>query len=144
MRWNNTLSIINNPQSFPALDSNFFRPNSYRWFGNGEQFSTNQWYSAGPQSNNLLNVDWEYVAQGITTAGNLLRTCAEKIKLVDLSMSAHPNPVAVGQTVYIDADIEECMLNGAVIEVYNLAGNRIDTVKVQGRLTPINIRYATG
>jgi len=61
-----------------------------------------------------------------------------------LSMSAHPNPVAVGQTVYIDADIEECMLNGAVIEVYNLAGNRIDTVKVQGRLTPINIRYATG
>jgi len=144
MRWNNTLSIINNPDNFAALNSNFFRPDSYRWLGNGQQFSTNQWYSAGPQSNNLLNDSWEYVAQGTTTTGNILRTCPQYISLVSLNMSAHPNPVSIGQTLFLEADVDECLLDGAVIEVFSLAGNRVDSVKVQGRLTPINVRYSTG
>ncbi|MCL2412641.1 MAG: InlB B-repeat-containing protein [Bacteroidales bacterium] len=144
MRWNNTLSIINNPDNFPALNSNYFRANSYRWFADGQLFSINQWYSAGPQSNNVLNDTWEYVAQGTTMSGNLLRTCPQYISLVSLNVKAHPNPVSVGETLYVEADVDESLLKGAIIVVYGQAGNHIDTIKVRGRFTPINIRYSTG
>ncbi|MCL2413808.1 MAG: InlB B-repeat-containing protein [Bacteroidales bacterium] len=144
MHWNNTLSIINNPDNFAALNSSNFRADSYRWFGNGQQFSTNQWYSAGPESNNLLNDTWEYVAQGITEEGNLLRTCPQYITLIPMTVSAHPNPVAFGETLYIEADLDESLLKNAVIEVFDFTGKRVDYLKVQGRLTPVHVRYSTG
>ena len=31
-----------------------------------------------------------------------------------------------------------------MIEVYDITGNRVDYLQTQGRLTPVNVRYATG
>jgi len=61
-----------------------------------------------------------------------------------MAVSAHPNPVAFGGTLYIEADIEESLLKNAVIDVFDFTGKRVDSLKVQGRLTPVNVRYSTG
>jgi len=49
-----------------------------------------------------------------------------------------------GQTVYIEADVEEELLENAVIEVYDIAGTRADLLYVQGRTTSVSIRYVRG
>jgi len=91
-----------------------------------------------------LNDTWEYVAQGTTLDGNVLRTCPQYISLVSFNVNAYPNPITIGETLYFEADIDETLLNGAVIHVFNLVGKHIDTINVQGRTTPINIRYSAG
>jgi hypothetical protein len=60
-------------------------------------------------------------------------------------VKAYPNPVSTAQTLYIDADIDENLLHGAVIDVYSISGTHIERIKVQGRLTTLTLRnYVTG
>ena len=138
MRWNNTLSVINNPASNGGY--NF---TSYRWFRDGQEFWTGQWYSAGANGE-TLNTNYEYQVEVTTANGKVFRTCPNRVTLKSMEVKAYPNPVANGQTLYIEADVDEELLKGAVIEVYDLSGNRIDYMKAQGRLTPVNRPYTTG
>jgi len=142
MHWNNTLSVINNK----TVNSDFdFRDNSYRWFrvGESQPFNTGQWWSAGAQGE-MLSTTTEYYVEATNIAGKLLITCPTRITLIGISVNVRPNPVDMGQTLYIEADINEELLKGAVIEVYDVSGNCIDYLQAQGRLTPVNVHYATG
>jgi len=75
MRWDNTLSIINNPEN-----NGGFSFTSYRWFRNGQQFNTAQWWSAGPNGE-FLDTIFEYEAEATTAGGITLRTCPTIIRL---------------------------------------------------------------
>ena len=86
MRWNNTLSIINNPDNnggFSFVKYRWFRnPNNnggYNWFSEGLVFETAQWWSAGAQGQLLDTINW-YEAEGTTASGNRLRTCPHQIR----------------------------------------------------------------
>ena len=57
---------------------------------------------------------------------------------------AYPNPVGVGQTLYIETDTDNRLLQNAVIEVYNLFGQRIGSYPVQGRLTTVHMERPVG
>ena len=91
-----------------------------------------------------MNTVHEYYVEAVTADDNVLRTCANKIRLHGLAVKAYPSPVASGQTLYIEANADEELLKGAVIEVYDTSGNRIDYLKAQGRLTPVNVDYVKG
>ena len=137
MRWNNTLSVFNNP-----ANNGGYSFVSCRWFRNGEEFSTAQWWSAGPNGE-PIDTEYEYQVEVITTDGMKLLTCPATIMLRGTNLKAYPNPAAKGQTLYIEVDVDEELLKGAVIEVYDLSGNRVDYLSVQGRLTPVDIQYNT-
>ena len=141
MRWNNTLSVINNP-----ANNGGFKFTSYRWFRDGQMFCTEQWFTED-QHGRALNPEHEYQVEATTTDGKVLNTCTSVITLknsTSMEMIAHPNPVDMGQTLYIEADVDDHLLINAVIEVYDLTGNRIDHMRAQGRLTPVSVRYTTG
>ena len=80
MRWNNTLSIINNPEN-----NGGFSFVTYRWFREGQEFNTAQWWSAGAQGQLLDTINW-YEAEGTTADGNRLRTCPHQIVLEDFGI----------------------------------------------------------
>ena len=140
MRWNNTLSVINNPANNGGF--NFVE---YRWFqvGNTVPISSDQWWSAGAKGEELDTLH-EFFVEVVTNDGTMMRTCPSYITLRKMAVKAYPSPVSTGQTVYLEADVDEELMKGAVIEVYDIAGNRVDYLMVQGRLTPININYTTG
>jgi hypothetical protein len=139
MRWNNTLTVVNNP-----ANNGGYTFTSYKWYRNGQEISTEQSWSAGAHGEKLNPADVfhvELTAEGIT---GILRSCDGRITLKSMEIKAWPNPVSKGETLYVEADVDEELLQGAVIEVYNISGNRIDRLNVQGRLTPVSIKYASG
>ncbi|MDR0712766.1 MAG: T9SS type A sorting domain-containing protein, partial [Bacteroidales bacterium] len=139
MRWDNTLTVINNP-----ANNGGYTFTSYRWFRNGQEIASGQSWSAGKDGEKLNPSDVYYVtvtAEGITGE---IRSCESNVSLRSAKLRAHPNPVSQGQTLYVEADIDDELLKDAVIEIYNIAGIRVGQMKVQGRLTPVDVRYSSG
>jgi hypothetical protein len=143
VRWNNTLSVINNQTTNGGY--NF---NSYKWYRNGELIGTGQWWSVGDNDERINPDDLYYVeVTGMHTSGvsKTLRSCEACITtLKTLEVKAYPNPVFTGQTFYIEADLDNEMLEDATVEVYNMSGIRIDNLKLQGHLTSVNASYTSG
>ena len=139
IRWNNTLSVVNNP-----ANNGGFSFVAFRWFRDGQEFSTAQWWSAGAKGE-TIDADCVYQIEMTTTDGRILRTCPHRITLRSMEVKAYPTPVVAGQTLYVDADVDEELLQDAFIEVYSLSGVRVgERLQVEGRLTPIRIRYPAG
>jgi hypothetical protein len=138
VRWNNTLTVINNP-----ANNGGYAFTSYRWFRNGQEISTGQSWSAGANGESLSPADMYYVEVTGDFEGTL-RTCESAVSLRNMKVNAYPNPVAAGQTLYIQADVDDELLEEAVIEVYNMTGNRVGQLRVQGRLTPVSVKYHAG
>jgi len=139
VRWNNTMTIINNP----AYNGGYTFV-EYKWFYNGRQLSTEQWHSAGYDGRAIPA--GEYRVEMVTESREVLHSCYNESILLPISMDAqaYPNPVPAGGTLNLDAGVEEEQLRGAVVEVYNMQGKRVATQKVQGRLTSIPVHYQTG
>ena len=60
---------------------------------------------------------------------------------------AYTNPVSAGGVLWIEAadEVDEKLLNGAIIEIYSVAsGRRVDRILCTGRLTPTTMKYGTG
>ena len=59
-------------------------------------------------------------------------------------LNAYPNPVGVGQTLYLKTDTDDRLLQNAVIEVYDILGRHIGHYPIQGHITAVNVKYTTG
>lgn len=137
-RWNNTMTVINNPDN-----NGGYRFTSFKWFRNGQEIATGQSYSAGSQREKLNATDKYYVELTSEDFEGVMRSCEGYPKLKSQTVTAYPNPLKLGETVYVDADVEEELLEGAVIDVYSISGLKIMQMKVQGRLTPIDLSNAS-
>jgi hypothetical protein len=76
MRWNNTLTVINNP-----ANNGGYTFNSFKWFRNGVQFSTGQSISAGPNGELLNPADVYYVEVTAIGVAGVIRSCATTVTL---------------------------------------------------------------
>jgi len=137
-RWNNTLTVINNPDN-----NGGYRFTSFKWFKNGVELATGQSYTAGSNHELLSAADRYYVELTGEQFEGTLRSCEGTPNLKSSTIKAYPNPADRYETVYVEADVDEELLEGAVIEVYNVSGLKNNQVKVQGRLTPVTLKNAT-
>lgn len=137
-RWNNTMTVINNPEN-----NGGYHFTSYKWFRNGQEIATGQSYSAGNLYETLNPSDKYYVELTGEQFEGTLRSCEGYPKLRSQIVKAYPNPVSINETVYIDADVDEELLEGAAIDVYNISGLKIMQLKVQGRYTPVKLSNAS-
>lgn len=138
-RWNNTFTVINNPDN-----NGGYSFTSYKWYRNGQEISTEQSWSAGANGELLNTTDRYYVELTAHNFAGVLRTCESTVALRNMSVRAYPNPVSSSQTLYVEADVNDELLQDAVIEVYNAAGNCVGLLKVQGQLTPVDVNYTSG
>ena len=143
MRWEyNTLTVINNGANNGGFD---FSSARYQWFCDDQPISngTEQSLSSDPNGG-ILSQGYYHVEVSFSASPGFIRTCSKYVSFNKMEVSAWPNPVRSGQTLYLEADVEDEMLKNGLIEVYNISGIRVDRLNVQGRLTPVCIRYAQG
>ncbi|MDR1503514.1 MAG: T9SS type A sorting domain-containing protein [Prevotella sp.] len=137
-RWDNTLII--NANSNANGDYKFTR---YKWFKDNTEIGTRQYYSAGAKKTDVLSGN--YYVQLITKDGQVLRTWEKQIALKNsMVMKTYPNPLKAGETIYVQLDTDQELLNNAIIEIYNINGIKVGTTKATSNTTPILIPRSTG
>jgi len=138
VKWNNTLMLYLN-----KLED--YEVTSYQWYKDNSPVSgeTKAVYSAGSKKDNLLDQNASYHIV-MNTADGALRTESKQITLKNMGVQAYPNPVKLNETVTIEANIEEELLDGAIIEIYNISGNKVNTLKVQGHATTVKMPSGAG
>lgn len=137
-RWNNTMTVINNPDN-----NGGYRFTSFKWFRNGQEIATGQSYSAGNLYETLNPTDKYYVELTGEQFGGTLRSCEGSPKLRSQIVKAYPNPALLRETIYVEADVDEELLEGAVIDVYSISGLKIMQLKVEGKHTPVKLSNAS-
>lgn len=138
-RWNNTLIVNNNSST-----NGGYSFTAYKWYKNGSEIGNNQYYSAGAKKSDILDKNAAYYVQVTTANGEVLRTCDENVTLKSMDIKAYPNPVKSNELLYVDVDIDPELMANAVIEVYNIMGLRITTLKVEGKVTPVSLPDTSG
>ena len=138
MRWNNTLTVINNP-----ANNGGFRFTSYTWYRNDREISREQSWSLNSNGEWINPADEFHVILTAEGYSGFLQTCKSKISLRDIP-KLYPNPVSVGQIIHIDADISSEDLQNTVIEIYNAVGQLIETLQPTSLWIPINNQYSAG
>jgi hypothetical protein len=136
--WNNTLVASNNSEN-----NGGYRFTSYRWYRNETQISTHQWWSAGSDGRHIDASDVfrvELTADGVS---GILRSSESTATLRNANFTAYPNPVVQGQSIQVQADMEEDVMKGATIELYNYQGQLIETMPATSQAT-IHARYPRG
>jgi len=86
-RWNNTLTVINNPANNGGLQFT-----SFKWFRNNKEICTEQSWSVSPNGDYINPIDEFYVELTADGYSEVLRTCKSKITLKDIDVMYSPNP----------------------------------------------------
>ncbi|MFV0419511.1 MAG: MBG domain-containing protein [Dysgonomonas sp.] len=137
-RWNNTMTVINNPDN-----NGGYRFTSFKWFRNGQEIASGQSYSAGSLYETLDPADKYYVEITGEQFDGTLRSCEGSPKLRSQTVKAYPNPALLSETVFVEADVDEELLEGAVIDVYSVSGLKIMQLKAEGKYTPVKLSNAS-
>ncbi|GHT53614.1 hypothetical protein AGMMS49982_17010 [Bacteroidia bacterium] len=134
-RWNNTMTVRNNPET-----NGGYRFQSFLWYRKsaGSMYflplATGQSYSAGNNGEQLQSGD-SYFLEMVTDAGLRFHTCEGIPQLRNISVDAYPNPVVRSSLLNVAVEAEADLLNDATIEIYNMQGLLLETVPVNGKTT---------
>lgn len=141
VKWNNTLMLNVN-----KLAAEGYTIQAYQWYKGGVpiQGATKDFYSAGNKATDKLSQADMYGIELTSATNEKIRTCDEYLALRSQEIMAYPNPANKGEIVYLSADIEDDMLDGAVIEIYTVLGNIISVVNVEGRTTKVSLPSNSG
>ncbi|MCC9018825.1 MBG domain-containing protein [Flavobacterium lipolyticum] len=138
-KFNNVLIVNNNPQTNGGYE--FV---SYQWFKNGQLIGTGQYFSAGDDLGNKLDLTADYSVKMTTKDGKVLQTCPSKMKTQkSLEVKLYPNPVETGKMLTVDADLPEGDLENMQISLYSVTGKLLTTVKSSTAQTQIQLPPST-
>jgi hypothetical protein len=141
VRWNNTLTVSNNPEN-----NGGFHFTSFEWYGNDRPIGRKQSLTAGNSGQYLSpSVRYHVVLTAEEYVGTI-RSCAVYVAQMqqNYDLSAYPNPVSNNNQIIVAANVDEALLNNAEIHIFNIVGALVGKVKMQGRETPITMSFPTG
>ncbi|TXK73429.1 T9SS type A sorting domain-containing protein [Mesonia sp. K4-1] len=135
-KFDNVLLVNNNPQT-----NGGYRFVGYEWYINDRLVSTEQYYSAGDTSEDLLSENASYYLRLETENGEILQTCTGEVSLVhDFKASLYPNPNQPGRVLNIEMDGLGLTTNKEMeINLYSLQGSLIKQWKTQKQMTQVNL-----
>ena len=135
-KFDNVLLVNNNPQT-----NGGYKFVGYEWYIDDRLISTNQYYSAGDTSQDLLSENASYYLRLETESGEILQTCTGEVSLVhDFKASLYPNPNQPGRVLNIEMDVLGLTTNKEMeINLYSLQGSLIKQWKTQKQMTQVNL-----
>jgi len=135
VKWNNTLML-----KVAKITKDGFTVSGCQWYKNDKQIpgANNYSYSVGPDNTDLLDETAIYSVEIKTSKGKIHST-ESQIKLKSFDVKVYPNPKKGNEAIYLHADIDEDLLDGATLEIYNISGIRIKTIMVKDYTTPLDL-----
>ena len=135
-KFDNVLLVNNNPQT-----NGGYKFVGYEWYIDDRLVSTNQYYSAGDTSQDLLSENASYYLRLETENGEILQTCTGEVSLVhDFKAFLYPNPNQPGRVLNIEMDGLGLTTNKEMeINLYSLQGSLIKQWKTQKQMTQVNL-----
>lgn len=133
-KWNNVL-LLNYRDDEVA---------SYQWYKNGIAVSgaTRQYYT---EDSGELDFDATYFVSVIKANGEILfTTCPMTPVKRDISLNAYPNPVKSGESVKVVAQLPDLESSPLTIQIINLNGQVLKTIKSHDSETLVPMDYRTG
>ncbi|OXB00905.1 hypothetical protein B0A72_19260 [Flavobacterium pectinovorum] len=138
-KFNNVLLVNNNPQTNGGYEFT-----AYQWFKNGQLIGTGQYYTAGNDSNNVLDPTASYSVKMTTKDGKVLQTCGSTITIQNsLQAKLYPNPIEVGKVLTVEADFPAEDLANMQISLYSVSGKLVKTVQSSSVITEIQLPATT-
>jgi hypothetical protein len=136
MRWNNTLTVINNPDN-----NGGFHFTSFAWYGDGRLITNNQSFSAGNIGQNLDPTITYHVVLAAEEYIGTLNSCPSVVTLRqnEIDMMAYPNPVQSNSCIFVEINMDEKQLDHAEIEIFNIVGASMGKVRVAGPITSVDM-----
>jgi hypothetical protein len=137
---NNILTINNN-----AATNGDFNFVFYVWKKNDNKVKEGAWGEGRGGYYIETNLNGTYIALLTDEDGGTYETCPLVINFTPAqgSISVYPNPLVSSQMVYVDADMDESVLETAHIEIFSPLGAYIGKVKAQ-RITPVRLPEEKG
>ena len=136
-KFNNVLLVNNNPDT-----NGGYKFVGYRWYKDGSVIGNNQYYSAGDNADDLLDVNSTYYVVLETEDGEFLKTCVSSIQLrSSFTIKLAPNPVVSGGTMELLTDFPKEELTTMDLSIYNLNGRLIKQLKSKSKTTSISLPY---
>ncbi|MDR2450004.1 MAG: T9SS type A sorting domain-containing protein, partial [Prevotellaceae bacterium] len=136
MRWDNTLTVINNP-----ANNGGFHFTSFAWYGDGRLITANQSFSAGNTGQTIDPAITYHVVLEADEYTGALSTCPSLVELRHSAadMVAYPNPAQSNGLIFVEINMDEAQLDHAEIEIFNIVGVSMGKVRVAGQITPVNM-----
>jgi len=151
------IEIIQKDNHILVINNNFdtngnFDFTRYVWYKDGHIVKEGDhgagkggYYVEGDLNGLTLSETAEYKVRLTDIDGGIYWTCPADIHIDQAkgSISVYPNPLVSSQMVYVNADIDESVLETAHIEIYSPLGSYIGRVKAQ-RITPVRLPEEKG
>ena len=136
-RWNNVLAINNNPDE----NGVFLSFKSYTWYKNGVQLSSTEGFIKEPMVDPLA----EYTVLLTTSDEQLFQTCPAKFTAAPSAIvSAYPSMVTKGGIITVNALLPEEEQSNAKVEIFNLNGQWINSLMLEGVETLVTMPNLSG
>ena len=117
-KYNNVLIVNNNPET-----NGGYSFVSYQWYKDGVQVGTGQYYSAGENSDDLLDENAHYSVKITTEDGEELQTCDFTIEMnIQATLAVSPNPAVKGNMVNISTTYSPEVLSTREVVIKNISG----------------------
>ena len=137
VKWGHMYVVNNN-----SVTNGGFTFTGYRWFkdGGGTPASTKQYYRESEAGTSTLRVEMT------TGAGVQLQTWPKEVESVPFSVSAYPNPVNAGGTVYLNVEgMPGDFFRNASFSVYGVSGVAVKSGRsVKSEVTPVRMPTSPG
>ncbi len=120
-KYNNVLLVNNNPET-----NGGYHFSAFSWYKDGVLVGTDQYYSAGDDISDQLDLDAQYSVEMETEDGDLLQTCMFNVSYSEVfSLQVAPNPVKSGDIINVATTYSPEMLGNMNIIVKNISGGTV-------------------
>jgi len=155
---NQLSQIIDNSQSTISMEvGEVFQINASTSSGLAVTYTSSNPSIAEVGSNGIVKALSEgTVTITLSQSGNAIYAAAENViiqltvtdltgidQIASQSITVYPNPAAKSAPVYVNADIDASLLDGAIINIYDASGSLVKNLKVTGKLTKVELPAAT-
>lgn len=133
-KWNNLLLVNNNSKT-----NGQYTFKAYQWFKNNSEVGSKQYYSAGDRKSDLLDVNAQYHVLMTTKEGEQVCTDDYTPVLESLGIKVYPNPVAVGEPITVELDVDADLLKNVAINAYSMQGYTAIKTTTNERITSLTL-----
>ncbi len=134
-KYDNVLLVNNNPDT-----NGGYRFIAFNWYKNGILVGTGQYYSAGDDASDQLDLDAKYSVEMETEDGDILQTCEFGVTYSNVfSLKVSPNPVKSGSIVNVVTTYSPNMLEDMNIRVRDIYGGIVMQRRVRSNSSQITL-----